>query len=714
MMLSEQYQLAMKGFNTEFAAHCGKTKWVDFYAAAGPYYFSGGDKGCKFWGGKARLIARIKENWTIELSNSYDKIFHDRFQCQLTFSVPLGSGPNDSDDDKCCSMSDTLFSRMVQPIDRQEIIVQEHCTIRVPALDPSTCQPYNFIFVNNKSHSLGTYESPYPTLAQAQANSVAGDIIYVYPGDGTTQGMDKGIVLKMDQKFWGSGIEHSLSTTQGTFIIPAQSTTAPQMTNSVGSGITLAATNQVSGFTITNAFDHAILGTNLTNVDISNCTVNGAMLDQISLGYSSSYGVANLRNLTVLNSLSDGIAITSTAPSVECIIKDCMFQDNNVYTISTSCSNQAKLSLVNNIFDRNTNGTNLSFSGTASLLISDNTFTNTSSVSSCPLLISAQTNPLYATITNNTIKDNVTGAMHILLNNTSTAQLVISDNTISNNTSGVVGPFGAAIFIDPASSSTGNCYLNLLNNYISGNDKSAFYCNQGSFNELAINAIGNTITDNNSSGLAIAVGCNRLTFTATDNSVLHGADNAISTTTELISVADITISNNQITGNVNGSGANGIAVTHRGADLNLSITNNNISDNDGSGVLLYSSIPITNVDINISNNTVSNNDNLGSNAAAGIDIHEYVNLSATLTKNGLSNNGNPVVPAVCFDTTDASPSVCLTMRGNNSDTGYSLINGSGTFNLAPCNVDTVNTGTITTTGTINNVQSCPDGTLCPP
>lgn len=142
----------------------------------------------------------------------------------------------------------------------------------------------------------------------------------------------------------------------------------------------------------------------------------------------------------------------------------------------------------------------------------------------------------------------------------------------------------------------------------------------------------------------------------------------------------------------------------------MTVTKNNLSNNDGSGLTVYPGIPITNMNINVANNIINNNQNTGgANISSGIDIHEYVNLSGTIANNTLSNNADP---SVYISTTDASPSVCLTMTGNSNDTGYTVDSGTGTFNLAPCNVDDINTGVITKMGTITVVHSCPDGVPC--
>jgi hypothetical protein len=109
--------------------------------------------------------------------------------------------------------------------------------------------PWQVWFVNNTSSSAGTYQSPFPTLAQAEAASSPNDMIYVFPGDGTTTGMDAGITLQNGQKLFGSGIAHKIRTTKGKIVIPAFSSTAPSLTSGADT-VTLANGNEVSGLNL--------------------------------------------------------------------------------------------------------------------------------------------------------------------------------------------------------------------------------------------------------------------------------------------------------------------------------------------------------------------------------------------------------------------------------------------------------------------------------
>ena len=663
MIVSQKYQFAMTGTLGELGCHFGKFRIFDFYATAGAYYFKG-KIGPNVGGGKVRLIGKFTDYVTVELSNSYDNMFHNRFQCQLTLSVPFGG----ESQGEMCDASDALLSRMAQPVERQEIVVVGKNTRCTPAINPATGKPYYFVFVDNTSHSFGTYESPYPTFALAQENSKIGDIIYVFPGDGTTRGMNSGIALQFNQKFWGSGVQHPLQTTQGTVTVPVQSSSAPTITNTnidtEGNAVTLASVNEVSGFVITDASANAIIGADVKSIEVSDCTI--------------------------LNSTVDAMLIESGSSGMACRVTDCNIHDN----IGGGCI--------------------LTFDGPSTLVASGNTFANNTSISSPQIVITAGTSLLAATITNNAIHDNTCGAIRITLNDTDAAQLTIVGNAIANNDSGSQGPLGAPILITPNNTAVGNCRLDLIDNFISGNrGGGALYYANGGFNNLEVNAVGNRVTDNNSSGFTFGVNANTLRLNATNNTIENGADNGIAFPDSMFGIfttADITIADNQITGNT--GGGNGIALSQSGIDLNLVVTNNDISDNDSSGILMYSGSGVENVTVNIAHNTINNNQNVASNQVGGIDLEQFFNLTGSITNNTLFNNVNAGLYA---GSTEGTPYVCLNINGNNSDTGYILNNDAGgSFNVAPCDAAAANTGPLNTSGPITLVQSCPAAGACPP
>jgi len=110
---------------------------------------------------------------------------------------------------------------------------------------------------NNGAAGNGQSQSPFNTLAAAQTASVAGDIIYVYNGDGLTTGQALGITLKNNQQLIGEGVALVVNT-----VTLKAAGTAPQITNTTATSdvVTLADGNTVSGLTITGATRDGIAG----------------------------------------------------------------------------------------------------------------------------------------------------------------------------------------------------------------------------------------------------------------------------------------------------------------------------------------------------------------------------------------------------------------------------------------------------------------------
>ncbi len=663
MLLSQKHQFAFKGVDAEVGFHFGKSKSFDFYTAIGPYYYRG-EMGPNVWGGKARIAGVYKEMVSLELSDSYDGTFRNKFQGQLGLNFFFGpkskvkkKGPRNT-----CEVAETFNQRMLQPVGRQEIIPVDSKRKKTVARDPATGEPLFFVFVDNTSSSLGTYESPYPTFAEAQANSAPGNILYVFPGDGTTAGMNSGIFLKADQKFWGSGTSHSIQTTQGSISIPAQTTTSPTITNTnidtEGNAVTLATNNAISGFTITSALNDAIIGTDAQNLDVSFCT----------------------------------------------------FENTTTFPIEATFSGDATISLTNNQFLNNVNGVALTLNGTSNVVCTNNTFEGQTSVSNVPIEISADSNILVAQIENNLFNGNTTGTVRFSLSNVVDTDINVLNNVITNNGTGAQSSLGSSIVV-LSNGTNENCSIVLQDNTLTGNTSNALYMHtSGAFGTLAVTATANTVSGNGGSALVVATPVDHLTLLVTDNTITNCNDNGIAVIgSGLSTTGTITLNGNSITGI--GNASNGIAINQDFTTLELTILNNTVNECEGSGILSYAPNGIDSLILNISDNTISNCLNNSSNAASGLDIEQYTSLSGTFANNTLSDN---VSSGFFIGSAAASPSVCLTMTGNNTDSDFTLNSGTGTFNLAPCNVETINTGTFNTIGTVTIVQSCPGAVPCPP
>ena len=259
MLLRSSREFALKGTNAEAGLHIDHFKNAPFYFAGGPYYLTG--TGATTWGGELRgAVELLHRHLRLEGNVSYDHFFKWIGQGQISINIRLGGRSKVTKrGDQSCSEALALSLRAVQQVDRNEIIPvgKQHVISR--AIDPATGMPYFFVFVdNNTSSSIGTYKHPYASLAEAQANSSPGQVIYVFPGDGnpydTSYAAAAGLTLQNSQMLLGASTSHFFSTTIGNVCTPPMASSLPVITNIDASSnvVTLANNNTVSGFHIEN------------------------------------------------------------------------------------------------------------------------------------------------------------------------------------------------------------------------------------------------------------------------------------------------------------------------------------------------------------------------------------------------------------------------------------------------------------------------------
>lgn len=308
MILKRTREFAMRGVNAEVGIHLNQIKNVPIYFAAGPYFFN--DDKDTAWGGQLRAVIDFSEYVRIEGNTSYDNVFKWIGQGQISLIFPFGRR-KEVRKRKCYTCCDELLlsERMVQRVDRNEIIVVDKKHIKSTAIDPLTGEPYFFWFVDNTSHSNGTIESPFNTLLAAQNASSVFDVIYVFPGNGTTLGMDQGFVMKNNQKIFGSGIDNKLATTKGEVAIPAQTENFPLITNTIlnTAAITLANNCEVAGLyiTATNGGDGILGGdptpAGPTRLGIINTFVHNNIITNVNVTNGAIYLANCLGELIVSN-----------------------------------------------------------------------------------------------------------------------------------------------------------------------------------------------------------------------------------------------------------------------------------------------------------------------------------------------------------------------------------------------------------------------------
>lgn len=328
LLISRRYEFAMKGLNAEAGVHYSQIKDFDFYGAAGPYYFNG-SLGKHAWGGEVRVVGKYKNWLSLELRDSFDNVFHNNFQGQIGFSLSFGPKSfkrnSKTSTAQNCYNPPIIDQRLVQPVDRQEIVVLNKHRKESVAINPLTGAPYTFWFVNNLSQSAGTFESPFHQLIDAQNASSPYDVIYVFRGNGTTTGLG-GIVLQNGQKLLGAGIEHVITTSAGTITIPALDTGNPKLTNSLTNyGVVAANNNEIAGFDF--GANRAILAQNISNISIHDNTIRTIANFTQGITLDSASGQINIYN-NVFNLAHEASAMSINVNS--------MFPQNGTYLIENN------------------------------------------------------------------------------------------------------------------------------------------------------------------------------------------------------------------------------------------------------------------------------------------------------------------------------------------------------------------------------------------
>lgn len=199
IMIKQKTIGALPSAEMEFGAALTRT----FYLAAGPYYlFKQTVKGVHLgdaWGARLRIDVNIDKYFTLGGLVTYDRIFKTTIQGYLSINIPLGG---------CWKKREPKRVLRNVPIFRNEIIPLEKKKRHTPLyFGEHDDELVDIHFVNNLAApgGSGSIEAPFSSLKDAEAASEAGDVIYVFPGDGTPRNMEEGIILKNDQVIASSG-----------------------------------------------------------------------------------------------------------------------------------------------------------------------------------------------------------------------------------------------------------------------------------------------------------------------------------------------------------------------------------------------------------------------------------------------------------------------------------------------------------------------------
>ncbi|MBX7067177.1 MAG: inverse autotransporter beta domain-containing protein [Parachlamydiales bacterium] len=653
VFVSRKHEFAMIGCDGEAGWHFANWNQNDFYLGAGPYYFQG-HLGKPAIGGKVRLKGRFGKFLSLEIGDSYDAVFHNRFhgEIALTFSFGPKHRPYS------CPDLNTFQKWVYDPPNRNEMIVLDTRKKTSIAIDPMNGLPYVFWFVDNTSHSSGTFESPYPTLAEAQASSRADDVIYVFPGDGTATGMDQGIVLKDNQQFLGSGTAQQLQTTLGTVTIPALTSTMPSITYqgivSPSDVVSLSNNNVVSGFII-------------------QCMNINGLSDTRGIGQSNP--LTSIKNLTAINNFIIGGAGSNIGIELQNVGGNVLVADNLISMsladsetgihIVNSNINTAKYQIQNNVIScSNPIIINQVDCSNLQMTLADNSIQGAMQ----GILFNVADTGLFPNnslaIRNNSIIE-LNDCMDLQIIGESSFELYITDNTLTSS--------ATCLRLEPAVNSRST-------SVISGNTMTVI---NGS-NPLNISMSGNavhtaTVTGNNFKAVdidsAFVTAVNAAAFSGVfrdnifENEITFGLHVQPQSTIPM----NLEITNNQFIG-----GFFGLNIDSN-ANFNASI-DQNIFSNHSNASINISTVAATDTVLQIHDNTF----NAPASRAAII-----TNSGNSLCLSFIDNTSNPI------QTYSSAPQGV-----------YFFQNNAGTFNLEPISS---NTGLFDFMGGITNV---PQGT-CP-
>lgn len=309
-------QLAFANGTLDIGGYAYESDLIDFFA-----------------GGRARLGFQAMKGMIVNAEVTYD----ERFDITGSLGVAWIYGVNARGNEYAGigrDMERTLRNDHITRF-QQDVVL---------ALDPDTGRPYNVYHVDNTADAsveTGASETPFTTLAAAEAASGAGDIVFVRPGDGTARGMRDGIVLEDDQFLLGGGAGNVIPIQDGLNFVLCGDMDGRRPTiagSNNGAAVTLANNNVVSGLNIDGSQgvggmahgingDGILRGEPLTNGVIRDNVITNAILNGINLDTIDGDWTFE-RNETTDNGFNGISVVNACDPSSILIFEENVSSDN--------------------------------------------------------------------------------------------------------------------------------------------------------------------------------------------------------------------------------------------------------------------------------------------------------------------------------------------------------------------------------------------------
>ncbi|MBF2063263.1 MAG: right-handed parallel beta-helix repeat-containing protein [Calothrix sp. C42_A2020_038] len=650
------FEVALHGVDAEIGTSLTKIGSGDLRGYAGLYYLGNDNKEAFGW--KARVEARPSKFLSVGASLQNDSLFDTRAVLTVGLSFP-GSGETKSNGD---AEKPSNFARMGEFVQRQPVIpVVGDSFVTSPALiNPVTGQAWSFVHVGT-GNSNGTFESPFSFNQIQQAVNEAArtnSVVYIR---GNATAIVPAFTLPTGVQVITNAPERFINTAQaGSVKLPfSGSGVLPKL----GGAVILSNNTTLSGFDINAQSGASVRGTNISNVTITNNSIQGTTLAGTSttqgeaILLSQVTGNVDISNNTINRNAGNAVSLNNTSGNVNLRVTSNRITDNfNSIGVNLAGTATGTAEISSNTISNSGIGVDVSLSGNANLSrlnIANNTITAPNSdnpLGGIKFTAFDNASAGNVNVTGNTIRNTSNDGIGFKLNGNTTAQINIANNRIENVKGSDAYFLGGSEFsdgidvqlFDNASagiSITGNTVNNTTGRGISTSN----YSNAAN---LRLDITGNTVSNTEYQGIGFELGGRTTAQVNIANNKIENVkgssafdveetEYADGISVELFNNANSTIS---ITGNtVNNTAGRGIGASNYGnaANLRLDITNNTVSNNKYEGISFDNSNGSGNVNIN--NNTINKN---ASTAVLVNNASGTVNLQ--VTGNRITDNFNSI------------------------------------------------------------------------
>ena len=619
---------ALRGYDAEI----GYRLFPEGRIYAGGYQFVGGGVP-NITGVRGRLEWDVSKHINLGLESQHDPVRGNNSFAEVRLSIPFGPAPQEK--------ATGIYKRMTTPIVRDiDVVTREKQAPDISTFavqNTATGQAQNVYYVDNTAAAAGdgSVETPFDSLADAEAAAGAGDIIYVAYGDGTNTNMDAGITLNAaGQKLIGSGVDLTFDTTgmsfssaalplEGTALTLQTATQAPVMTNLAGDGITVSADNiEVAGLTVDGATSNGVLVTDATDARIHDMTLDNNAFS----GAGFTYNTAGTYQLNVNNVTADanqtGFSVTADTGADATVIANAVSSTNSTnvgLVLATTGSGVADVQVTDLVSENDVSGVSINAFGSSQVAFtmnqSDVVNTTSAGVNS---LVSGNTASL--TIDLNDVAILGSGSSSFVQNSVLASYTEINATSLTINAdnigvadidiNGLVGSSVAATFDN----------LNLMSHQNNGLDFAMIGPVASS-----LTVTNSVLNDDNTANYLLAVNLN------------GGQNNVV--------VTDTTIRNG-------GSASSSVIIVPTGTSVaDVVFQNNTVEDSNNAGVSIYNGGTAV-LTADISNNIFTGN--VDDALAIGTVSATGGSVAAKIEGNTVTGNGAGFAPAALFGTISAS------------------------------------------------------------